>query len=47
MIVKLSAEKIASSGIVRSLRTDFTFCVAIAQAGIVAAPIPSETIGLR
>ena len=46
MIVKLSAEKIASSGIVRLFRTALTRCVAIAQTGTVARPIPSEMIGL-
>ena len=46
MIVKLNAEKIASSGTVRLFRTALTRCVAIAHAGTVTTPMPSEKIGL-
>jgi len=45
--VKLIAEKIASSGIVRSESTFWTRRVASAQPGTVAAPRPMETMGLR
>jgi hypothetical protein len=47
MMVKDSAEKIASSGIVRLLRTFLTFCVETAQTGTVAAARPREITGLR
>ena len=47
MIVKVSAEKIARSGMVRLFRTVFTRWVARPQAGIVRRPALSEMIGLR
>ena len=47
MIVKLSAAKMARSGMVRWLRIALTFWVAIPQTGSVAAPRPMETTGLR
>ena len=47
MTVKLNAEKIASSGTVRLLRTFLTFCVATAQAGTVTMAIPRDTAGAR
>jgi hypothetical protein len=45
--VKLIAEKMERSGIVRSESTFCTRRVAIAQPGIVTAPRPIETMGLR
>src|ERR1035437_3431117 len=45
--VKLSAEKIASSGPVRLFRTFLTLCSAIAQTGIVGTASASETAGAR
>ncbi len=47
MIVKLIAAKTARSGIVRLDRTAWTRRVARPQVGSVAAPIPTEMIGLR
>ena len=47
MIVKLSAEKIASSGTVRLFRTFLTFWVATAQVGTVATARPIDTAGAR
>ena len=47
MIVKLSAAKMARSGMVRLLRIALTFWEAMPQAGSVAAPRPIETMGLR
>jgi len=45
--VKLIALNTASSGIVRSDSTLWTRFAAAAQAGTVAAPRPTETMGLR
>ncbi len=47
MIVKLKAEKMASSGTVRLFRTFLTLCVAMAQTGIVGTASASETAGAR
>ena len=47
MIVKVSAEKIARSGIVRLFRTVLTRCVATPMTGSVTNPAPTEMMGLR
>ena len=47
IIVKLNAEKIASSGTVRLFSTFCTLLTATAQAGTVTTPVPSEKMGLR
>ena len=47
MIVKLIALKIASSGIVRLLRTSWTLRVATATVGTVTTPMPTAITGLR
>ena len=47
MTVKLSAEKIASSGTVRLFRTFLTLCVAIAHTGTVGRASAIETAGAR
>ena len=47
MIVNESAEKIASSGMVRLLRTFLTLRVETAQTGTVTAARPREMTGLR
>src|SRR5271157_356569 len=47
MMVKLSAEKIASSGTVRLLRTFLTFWVATAHTGTVGTASANETAGAR
>jgi hypothetical protein len=47
MIVKAKAAKIARRGTVRWFNTDLTRWLAIAQAGMVTTPAPTETIGLK